>query len=617
MIFDQALDPVKCQKFGERMTAFWSGQQRLDREALKIINLTQHFMAASDGKAAVESFESGIGHLVWRENAALLDLRPGLRVNVPEEDRDEKDFVDNVLEPWLAGARKRSQEGGWVEDRIGGDLASVGRHVSTMYPVPRIWVSEDYKQLVKKLQDEDDPDELERIKKEIRKFKQGRFPMRWRWVDPRSCWTTWGGEHRLPMTVEFRKLTYDEIEDEYGADAIPGDLKGSVGTTEIDVLEVANHFQQATIINSKEDPRFAKDPFEHGLEMSPYIFIEGPILAANDENWRWAGTVFHCADAIHQFDQVLTDWTVNHNEWTRAPVNVFLDPERNEKAAGRPPDIQYGPGKTNYFWLGEDVRKGVAETLNDQSPALLQELKQIIERTAFNPISRGEAKSGASDALFRTQVQVAERSRDPWVAAIERGYENWGVLALRGVSALNQVALDLAKGDKDFAASIDAVAVFSDLRGKAGVLELTPKQAKGWEPAIQARASRSLRMDETLATQTAKIKHEMGVSWEQLLEEDLYYEQPHRVRLRGYEELLKDGMVAQDTRAILALSGDDFANPSPEEIAELESLFPNASPTIRQIITDAQGAGSTGQSVGNMARAGQGEAPRPPQEAAI
>ena len=537
-VFDQAADAGKIQKFAERMKAAWGGQQILDREALKLITLTQHFTTASDDAGPKASFESGIGYTIFNENRSLLDLKPGIRCEVPKHDLESREFANNVLEPWLAGVVKRSQEGEPVDSRIGGDLAAVGRSVTTFYPVPRLWVSDDYLGLVKQLQGEQDPEEVARIQKEIRKFKQGRFPMRWRRVDYRSCWSIFGGEHRLPQVIELRKMTLDEIEDEYGEKAIPGDYKGKGGTTEIDVYEWANHFAQATIIGSKGDPKFAKEPFEHGLEMSPYIFMEGPILPDNDNNWRWAGSVFHCADAIHQFDQVLTDWTVNHHEWTRAPINVFLDREAGwePKADGRAPDIEYGAGGINYFWKGDEIRKGITETLNDQSPGLLQELKGLIERFTFNAVLQGQAKSGASEALYRSQVYQAQRNRDPYVSAIERGYENLGVLALRCPKALNKVALELAEGDKDFAASIDAVAVYSDMPGKKGVIEVTPKQVQGWEPSLRARASRTLRMDETLATQVAVTKvDKLGVSMAQVLEEDLFYENPEQVLARGEE----------------------------------------------------------------------------------
>src|SRR3990167_9580036 len=102
---------------------------------------------------------------------------------------------------------------------------------------------------------------------------------------------------------------------------------------------------------------------------------------------------------------------------------------------------------------------------------------------------------------------------------------------------MKKVALDMAEGDKDFAASIDAVAVFSDMPGKKGVIEVTPKQVQGWEPSLQARASRALRMDETLATQIAVTKHEkLGVAKRRVLEEDLFYEAPEEVLREGYEE---------------------------------------------------------------------------------
>jgi len=99
-VFDQAADAGKIQKFAERMKAAWGGQQILDREALKLITLTQHFTTASDDAGPKASFESGIGYTIFNDWSArdiqaweYQPLGPFL----------SKNFA-STISPWIATA---------------------------------------------------------------------------------------------------------------------------------------------------------------------------------------------------------------------------------------------------------------------------------------------------------------------------------------------------------------------------------------------------------------------------------------------------------------------------------------------------------------------------------
>ena len=74
----------------------------------------------------------------------------------------------------------------------------------------------------------------------MRKMQRNVFPIRMRYV-PISALTVFGTEYRLPIVIEPRIMTITEIKAEFGEDCL-GEHYQKDGSTEIEVLEAANHF---------------------------------------------------------------------------------------------------------------------------------------------------------------------------------------------------------------------------------------------------------------------------------------------------------------------------------------------------------------------------------------
>jgi len=582
----------------------WRDQSILDELHLSfLLNRNELTVATSNNARSVESVRSNIAGFIVRQDAAILSVFPGIHVNVPKDDPDEQRFADSVLEPWLRGMWDRSQEAGKVWARWPRDLRGLGRAWGFVSPIPKVLVDEDYKQWVADLQDETDPEARKALQKNIKMFKQDRCPIRWRYVDPRTCWSTFDGPNRLPQVIELRKMTYDEINEEY-PDADLSEFRE--GQRDIEVYEWANWNWCATVLKTKAGQILNK--YEHKLGMNPYVLVEADLLWTSDRNERWESALFGATSTIKQFDTVLSDMAQNHHEWTRAPIVVKHDVEAempDEKTAGRPEKLDYGPGKQVDIWNTEDIELGPVQEVNQQSITFASMLRDLAQQTMFSPVEQGMFKSGTSNNLGTTSTQLAEREFQPSVQGLEAAAQDVCKLFMRSVKSIN----------KEYPDYPDEVYVYGKMG--QGVIGVTPKQLEGWEPAVQCRISRAIPQDGNMQLIVAQGKVGLGVSKKQVLEEDLGYENPQRVLDQGWDERLDEGLEAQDQQAVLALSGQMWAQPSQDQLDELQKLFPNASASIQQAVGQLMQTGqgqNNGQSQANVGRTGVPQMPQSPQE---
>lgn len=597
---DQPADADRIQRFAKRMKDRWTNQKLLDDAQLALINHTNRNLTAKADAPKTDAFQSGIGRQVWMEDSAILSITPFLRVNAPEDDQDERDHA-NMLERWLSGAWRRSQANGEVFLRKAPMMRAIGRAWSAIELVPGMWVTPEMTDLVAKLQETNDDDEIQRYLKELKRWKQSNFPIRWRYVEfPTMCYTTFGGNYPQPQVVEVVEMSRAQIVEDFGEDALPGDAERG-GNSKIDVYRWANYAESATVIASGDDPKMV-DHFVHDMGINPYLLMEETPLLENDKGWRWAGILFNAENLIDKFDQILTDLTNNHHEWTQSPIVIKHDKDRYEESgetSARPPPMPYGPGIQVDIWSTESIDKGPVGEINQQSILLLQEYKQLIQQNMYSPIQRGEAKAGSSNNLATTLLQVSEREFDPSLNAIRGAAKGAGKRFFRAVIALNAPVKKMAEetGDKDLETlGIDPVPVYSDIRipKKGAIVEVTPKDVIGWEELIQARAEKALEMEEVARLRIAKLKVELGVSPEQVLEEDVGYEDAPTVLKRGREWALLEALSTQTMQAILALSGQMMASLSSQETLELQENFNSVPPDVQSIMTQLLTGGAAG-----------------------
>ena len=637
MSYNSAPSAEHIQEFAKRMEELWKGQDALDQRMLEHLTMQNPIDVAQAGNGKgppkpVKAFRSGIGGILWREDSALLTVTPAIHVNPPTDKEEDRAHASEVLEPFFAGAWKRSQQNGLVWDRLPGDLRGVGRFWFHVYPHPAMWADDEYRDLVTALVASDDAEERRNLNREIQAFKRDRWPIRWTYVSPIGTWTTFGGQHWLPEVVEVRKMSQLAIVDEYGEDALPLDSpkKGTKlsGLPNINVYTWANHYYCATVIGSKAEPKLVHE-YEHRMGCNPYVLGEAELLPENEANIRWAGALFYAEDTIDTFDEVLSDWRHSVRLNTRTPIVQYLDQESYSDDAltgGRPSPIPYGPDSVIPLWKGkEEIVLGPVPLLNPQSPALYDRTYQLLQQNMIRPVERGQALSGASNNLFTTQVQIAEREFDPSMRALKHAAEEWARRVCRSIIALN----------RDYPDAPDEVYVYDEM-GERGVIGVGPKDIKGWENAIQARASRAIPIDRMVQIQTVRAGLDAGISRETMYEQEAGFENPRaEIRKRDLEDL-RAAVMEQARQQVQLRAGQMLSKASPDQLNRITELMAGASPALQGVLSGQvgpqgqlgpqsmpgpqgpeQGLGGLGQALGNLGRTGSPQMPQMPQQGVL
>jgi hypothetical protein len=240
-------------------------------------------------------------------------------------------------------------------------------------------------------------------------------------------------------------------------------------------------------------------------------------------------------------------------------------------------------------------------------------MKGLIMQAMIRPVERGEAKSGTSQNQFVTAVQIAEREFDPSMKAMTEAAENVARLFFRSVLALN----------KEYPESPDKVAVYPPSGSKrTGAIEVGPKDVRGWEYAVQARASRAIPIDRNVQVATAQGEMNLGLDPAFVYENTLGVENPE-VRLRASRRhRLTEAVFDQIVQETLARAGQILNEETPEDLAAAQQMFAGASPDLQQFLS-AQvpdlaaipQPGGVDQAMANLRRTGTAQEPQLPDQA--
>ena len=599
------------QTFGKRMEKNGGNQKKLDDAMISLITMSDRPITTTrnpDGTASTATMkQSGFGYGIWRENAQLLKIQLKFKIPVGDDQPHLRDHVDNSLEPFLeARLHQSTKQHDWWS-LMTDDFAAIGRAWMWSAYDAGEWAGDEMAAITKQMDETDDADKLTSYRDDLDRLKRKKSPLRDRYVDPRNTHSIFDTKHRLPQVVECKELTKEEYEDEYG-DA-PKEYVNP--TDKIKVYHYANHRWCAAVCTTKEGGEFIEEPWEHGLDRNPYICLEADLLpSGNSKGWRWAGLLFHAEDLINQLDQLITDWCKNIHEWTESPVIIKIDKDATDdadiKEGGRPPEVPYGPGQIVRLWNTEDVTRGPIMEVNQQSIFLSGLLREIIAQTAMVPAAeRGEIKSGTSNNAYSSQIQAAQRRSQGRLLGIARFAETWAGNVLKSVCAVTE-GYD------------EKIAVFN--MGAKKRIELGYKDAEGWDESVTAIVGQPIEIDEYTRWLIGEKKvNTFGFSPEQIVEE-MGYANPEAVTKRGYLWKMRNATIDQDIQAMLALSGQQFAQLGASQKSALQEMLMGASPQVQQAVLEAaqmQGANSAnpspnGQAESNLLRSQVPQAPQNP-----
>jgi hypothetical protein len=608
--------PESVAKFAKRMEDQWtSGQSKLDDLMLALILMAGRDLTIPDGKAAklntgqAKARQSGIGYVIWRENAQLLKTEIAWTIPVPDDMKDLRDHVDYKLEPLLAGLwHRQTRDEPWWE-QLTDDYPALGRAWAFSSHVPKRWAGEEIKAASKEYNEATGEKETSAAKTKLHKLKQGKLPLRTRYADSRSTWSYFDTDVWLPQVVEIKKLTKLAAIDLFGEDKIPGEYSSSSDETEIKVAYYANHRWCVPVLMGSEagSAKFAEEPWEHNLGRNPYLLFEADLLPRNDKGWRWAGLLFHAKDNIDLYDQILTDLAYVHHEWTMAPIIQKRDKEELDddvKVAGAgAPKLTYGPGAQIAIWNTESIERGPVPEIPQQSIFLLLQIKDSIEKMAMVPeAERGELKAGTSNNAYSSQIAVSRRRSKGIMQGMARFAAHWAANQFRGI-------YELTKGGDE------TVTVM--LVGEKGFLSAGWEDVDGWDEAVVPIVEEFIQVDEYTYWLIGQIKVEaFGYSPEQIMEER-GVANPEAVTKRGWMWQMSNATREQDLAAMLALSGQKYAELTSGQQGQMQTLLEGASPQVKAIVAQLAGGevpSPNGQSEENLLRAQRQQMPQNPVE---
>ncbi len=617
MSYNTVPDAEYVRDFARRMQSRFSRQDTVDKAVMELEAMTQPIAAAKvkgQDSTPGRALRSGLWNQLVRRDAATVTMGIYIRFNPPDPTDDDDRKHASLLEAWVNSGLLLSGLTAEMNELLARSLIGYGRNWTNFCHDPRVWADDDMKQVVDRYAAEEDEKEREAIKKDIDAYKRDRWPFRLRYVDPIG---TYGygfdpGVRRLAEVVECRKMTADDIENEYGAKAIPAGTKK--GDTELEVYPYANHFHEATVIGV-ENPVLAHT-FQHDLGRSPYTLEESNLIPVNQYGVRWFPALYHAKGLIEVFDRVLSDWETNTHENALGTIIEYYDPNHLEvtaEATGRPKVQVLKAGSQIAMLMTEKVEKGPVFELTQEHGNFRNFLYNLIEQNAIQPVLQGETKSGDSQTLIASSVGLAERKFSPAVSARKAGYEDRAEILMRGVGALN----------KAYPNSPDKVWVFDNFKGK-GAIGVGPKDLLGWEKARQARGEPAIPLDDNRKWAVAQIKINAGVPESQVFEE-MGYEDPEAMIRQGFKEQARRAAFEQvGIPTFIQRATQQVMQPKPAEQQQLAQMQGTGSPGLEQFMQMMQGGGGTMppgmgangnlmQAASNMARTGVPQAPQLPQ----
>ena len=502
---DAKPDPERIVKLAKELTSTFAEQDKLDTlfmDFYLLQNKGDTAVMKAMAKKKVDPVRSGaLTRRIDRDFALTLQI-PTIRWNPRSGSDSDARFADSKLEPWTAGVWKLSQVGD-VWSAMNRSLHILGRAVSYISPLPRLWSNKGpYKKLLQELKDAgSEPAAVDKALHAIEAYKLKNFPIRWRREDARGWRPVLSDEYHLPEAVRVRKKKKIQIITDYGKDALPDEYMDASDDSEIELIEYDNWEWHTVIIGSGggRDPRFAVEPWQHGMEMNPNIFMELERLDANEYGYYWKGAMFSVIEIAQAFDEFMTDLRTNVRANTIRGRDIGIDPEiRGE--SGPPTPVIIGAGEDWTRYNTETIGLMPAPDIHPQAFAmgslLIGELDKAMTISALDE----QARSGNSAATYSEGVQVAKSRFNSVQEAQSRASVT---IAMAFLSCVKSLSKDLNPEEAD---TVWVVMGRDEKMKPKGSVGLAPKDVEGWisEALIEPHFGPGLLSAQSLLTAMAQ-----------------------------------------------------------------------------------------------------------------
>lgn len=588
-------------KFAKRMETYWQPQRKDDDRIYDLMHSANRLEVAEPefqaGKTKIRPLRTGKAAIANARNTAILSSPPTVRFNPTDSTDIDSKLHASKLETFIAADWWQSQVGEVYHGQVK-DLDGYARGWSNKFPLPRLWASEEYRDMADELirlqaqrsdaeGDTKDLDkEIKALDKRMEDYLAEYYPLRWRKMSVRDTYVDWSDDIYLPEVVECLKMTGSEIERNYGYD-IPGD-----GSQDCEVYRYHNHAWTQTVVNYGEGE--CVHEWEHGLGIQPCVLMEINIVD-DEKGKRWRSPYLDYIDMLETEDELYSDIRHSVRRNTLAgPLFKINVRERNidddVKVGGRGigEAIQYKPGEPLFLRIDEDYGLAPAPVVSRDVISLLEGVQAYNDELVLNPIDRGQAQANVSAVGFALQSETSRSRLDPYSIGVEKGVRHWTRVTIRSAIRIME----------EFKGAMDKIPVTAP-RGihKGKEVEISIKDLEGWEKQAQPRISMTTPTNQTQAMANATSGLNLPVPPDWLLEQYLNVENAEELLERWMDWQVITALTTQRVEMVQQFSGDLAAQSGATSIQglaqDIGELPPEALMALQQFTGEGQINGQT------------------------
>ncbi|KKL78678.1 hypothetical protein LCGC14_2022460, partial [marine sediment metagenome] len=562
----------------------------------------QHVIdAQKDKKLQVRPVGTGYGKLVSAQNRSYLSAAPFIAYTAPRDTL--KEFAEELE---AATQAMWGLSGAWLAWlRSIRDVVDVGRGWLLIHHLGKLWKGPEWER-----RDETDKEFTDRLDE----LKLANWPIVAQHVDVRSTWPTFTLKRELDQVVSIGEMTVRQAEIAYGSR-----FGREKDTEKVKVITYADHHVMETVIAKhggvmgfrETSAEFAKESWEHGMGMNPFVLMEAPPLPENDEGVVWEGSIASLRYLVPEMDGALTDWRHNTKRVTHSNMVLELDLEerRRDSPDADSPPIKIGPDGRIYLAKGEKIYDYAGGTTNPDLPGVISAMRSFTQEGAIRPALLGILEqAGDSGVRYNTGAQLAQKQFGPALDYLSVAAENVTRHLFASIIAFSETFKDIGLED-------DKIPIyFVDSDGISQRKKLSASDVKGWADRSQAKLELAIPLQENAEIMTARLAADPvgGVmSLETAMERFAHIANPlEEIRKRDLDKI-RAALVEQRVQAAQQIAFQVASAPANADILaqDFAALPPNVQQGI-QMAAQAQGQTvpeARGQA--NTVRTGRGQAP--------
>lgn len=462
----------EIQELARELDTQASAQAKLDMVADDLLLRQGPLQVGAPAHAKVRRISTGIAELLVSQRFDLHSTTPRITANSPDKtmDKNKEEIEAGIAGCWMLAPGEVDV---WL-DQVW-DVDTIGRGWSFICYDPSKWGSKEFYPY-----ETDDPKEVEEDKKRRYDLKASRFPIIWRYVDPRCIRWTKGERGQPDQVIEKLTMTAREARRAYGIDT---DRAGDRDT--IEILRYGDDQYVCTVAVVGKNPVIAKEQWEHGMGINPYLLARGRRRAPGD---LFHGPLYHPQDLIQASDAMLSDAHYNAQLATRAAIIAETDVDAPVDAEGGSVPVKLQPETITALPPGVSLKTLDAPRTNVDVMNLQGLYQGLIFQNNISNALRGITQSGQSGALFNSSVAIAQRAHTPDGSLLERAAVGAAQRFLAAICAMG-----------------DDVPIRFSANQKAYNVTLNENKVKGWERELQATIEFGVPFNQNAQAELARL----------------------------------------------------------------------------------------------------------------